>query len=166
MTSYWARWRLKSPVWPLFTQPFIQAQIKENIKAPRHWLLCGKFTGDQWIHRKIASKMRKMFPVDDAIMRKLFYNFQIRSRIWNWLLCYMKVSSRNSTPHTEWVAIFQKSWHSHKQCNSIICIPQSITSLITLKFWYGVELNSTAQTEALVKLFLNTIAMFCSLAMC
>ena len=29
----------------LFTQPFIQAQIKENIKAPRHWPLCGEFTG-------------------------------------------------------------------------------------------------------------------------
>ena len=24
---------------------FIQAQIKENIKAPRHWPLCGEFTG-------------------------------------------------------------------------------------------------------------------------
>ena len=23
----------------------IQAQIKENIKAPRHWPLCGEFTG-------------------------------------------------------------------------------------------------------------------------
>ena len=29
----------------LFTQPFIQTQIKENIKAPRHWPLCGEFTG-------------------------------------------------------------------------------------------------------------------------
>ena len=26
-------------------QPFIQTQIKENIKAPRHWPLCGEFTG-------------------------------------------------------------------------------------------------------------------------
>ena len=25
----------------------IQAQIKENIKAPRHWPLCGEFTGDR-----------------------------------------------------------------------------------------------------------------------
>ena len=41
--------RLKSPALPLFTQPFIQAQIKENIKAPRHWPLCGEFTGDRWI---------------------------------------------------------------------------------------------------------------------
>ena len=29
---------------PLFTQTFIQTQIKENIKAPRHWPLCGEFT--------------------------------------------------------------------------------------------------------------------------
>ena len=47
MTSWWVRWRLKSSA----TQPFIQAQIKENIKAPRHWPLCGEFTGDQWIPR-------------------------------------------------------------------------------------------------------------------
>ena len=33
MTSWWARWRLKSPASPLFTQPFNRAQIKENIKA-------------------------------------------------------------------------------------------------------------------------------------
>ena len=32
-------------------QSFIQAQIKENIKAPRHWPLCGEFTGDLWIPR-------------------------------------------------------------------------------------------------------------------
>ena len=29
----------------MFSQPFIQAQIKENIKVPRHWPLCGEFTG-------------------------------------------------------------------------------------------------------------------------
>ena len=33
----------------LFTQSFIQAQIKDNIKAPRHWPLYGEFTGDLWI---------------------------------------------------------------------------------------------------------------------
>ena len=37
----WARWYPKSPASRLFTQPFIQAQIKENIKAPRHWPLWG-----------------------------------------------------------------------------------------------------------------------------
>ena len=51
VTSWWARWRLKSPASQLFTQPFIRVQIKENIKAPRHWPLCGEFTGDRWIPR-------------------------------------------------------------------------------------------------------------------
>ena len=35
----------------LFTQQFIQAQIKENIKTPRQWPLCREFTGDRWIPR-------------------------------------------------------------------------------------------------------------------
>ena len=35
----------QSPASRLFTQPFIRAQIKEYIKAPRHWPLCGEFTG-------------------------------------------------------------------------------------------------------------------------
>ena len=29
----------------MFTQPFIQTQIKEKIKAPCQWPLCGEFTG-------------------------------------------------------------------------------------------------------------------------
>ena len=29
--------------------PFVQAQIKENIKATRHLPLWGEFTGDRWI---------------------------------------------------------------------------------------------------------------------
>ena len=49
MTSQWARWYLKSPASRLFAQPYIHARIKGNIKAPRHWPLCGEFTGDRWI---------------------------------------------------------------------------------------------------------------------
>ena len=54
MTSYWARRRLKSPASRLFIEPFIQAQIKEN--SPRHWPLCGEFTGDRGVFpAKMAS---------------------------------------------------------------------------------------------------------------
>ena len=45
LTSWWPQWRLKSPPSRLFTQSFIQAQIKVNIKALCHWPLCGEFTG-------------------------------------------------------------------------------------------------------------------------
>ena len=51
VTSKWARWRLKSPASPLFTQTFIQAQIKENIKAPRHFSSGGEFIGHRLIPR-------------------------------------------------------------------------------------------------------------------
>ena len=49
------------PASRLFTQPFIQTQIKENIKAPRHWPLCGEFTGDRWIPRTNGQKRGKCF---------------------------------------------------------------------------------------------------------
>ena len=36
-------------------------QTKENIKAPRHWPLCGEFTGDRWISRTKGQKRGKCF---------------------------------------------------------------------------------------------------------
>ena len=38
-----------------------KAQIKENIKAARHWLLWGEFTGDRWIPRKKGQYRGKCF---------------------------------------------------------------------------------------------------------
>ena len=49
VTSWWARWRLKLPASRLFAKPFVQAQIEQNIKAPRRWPLWGESTGDRWI---------------------------------------------------------------------------------------------------------------------
>ena len=37
------------------------AQIKENIKAPRHWPLCEEFTGDRWIPRTNGQLRGKCF---------------------------------------------------------------------------------------------------------
>ena len=39
----------------VYSVAFIQTQIKENIKAPCRWPLCGEFTGDRWIPRTMAS---------------------------------------------------------------------------------------------------------------
>ena len=41
--------------------------MKEIIKVPRHWPLCGEFTSDQWIPHTRASNV-EMFPFDDVIM--------------------------------------------------------------------------------------------------
>ena len=45
----------------VYTQRFIQAQIKENIKAPRHWPLCGEFTCDRWIPHTTNGQYRGKF---------------------------------------------------------------------------------------------------------
>ena len=57
----WRRWRPKSRESLLFVQPFVQVQIKENIKAPRHWPLWGEFTGDRWIPRTKGKWRGKCF---------------------------------------------------------------------------------------------------------
>ena len=94
MTSQWARWRLKSPASPLFTQPFIRAQIKENIKVPRHWpLVPGEFPAQMasdaenasiwWRHHEIGkmpcrqSNMMKDHR-SESIMLDLHKNYRIR----------------------------------------------------------------------------------------
>ena len=38
-----------------------KAQIKASIKAPRHWPLCGEFTGDRWIPRTTSQWRGKCF---------------------------------------------------------------------------------------------------------
>ena len=66
VTSQWAPWRLKLPASPLFTHLLIQAQIKENIKAPCHWPMCGGFTGHWCIPRTKGQWRGKCF--HDVIM--------------------------------------------------------------------------------------------------
>ena len=34
----------------LFTEAFIQAQMNENVNAPRHWPFLYDSTSDRWIH--------------------------------------------------------------------------------------------------------------------
>ena len=52
-----------------FTQRFIQAQIKESIKAPRHWPVNSP-------HKWLVT--RKMFPFDDVIMhRSLMMTYEL-----------------------------------------------------------------------------------------
>ena len=46
----------------------VASQIKENIKAPRHWLLRGESTGHRWIPLTKGQLRRKISLFDDVIM--------------------------------------------------------------------------------------------------
>ena len=77
--------RLKSPGSPLFNRPFNQAQIKENIKAPRHWPLCGEFTGDRWItglHTESETKLPPFADISNAFYCNKFFASWL---IFHWL---------------------------------------------------------------------------------
>ena len=39
----------QSLAYRLFSELFVSAHIKDNIKAPRHWPLWGEFAGDRWM---------------------------------------------------------------------------------------------------------------------
>ena len=68
LTLIWQKILTRSERWCSTTKCFLnrllKAQIKENIKAPRHWPLCGEFTGSP--HKWPVT--RKMFAFDDVIM--------------------------------------------------------------------------------------------------
>ena len=73
-----APWRLKSPASRLFTQPFVQAQIKGNVTISCHCQLWGIYRGPVNSPHK-RPVMRKMSPFGDVIMR-LPWN------AWHWFL--------------------------------------------------------------------------------
>ena len=47
--------RMSAVAYEITSISIVQVQIKQNIKAPRHWPLQEEFTGDRWIPRKKAA---------------------------------------------------------------------------------------------------------------
>ena len=56
------------PIITMTSQSSIQAQIKENIKAPGHWPLCGGIHRGPVNSPQKGPVTQKMFPFDDVIM--------------------------------------------------------------------------------------------------
>ena len=72
----------------LFTQMFVQAQIKENIKALHHWPLWGEFTSDQRIprtkgqeHGKCLHLMMSSCSFCNQALRNVLYISQVCKHI-------------------------------------------------------------------------------------
>ena len=109
VTSWLARWRLKSPASWLFTQPFIQGagQRKHQSSASLAFV--------RGIHRSPVnsphkgSVTRKMFPFDDVIM-----------------LWYFRKSQ--ATVHNKTSSYFKWTWSCGNHYNAFlkICIPKNL----------------------------------------
>ena len=88
----------------VYSTVYIQMQIKENIKAPRHWPLCGEFTGTG------------EFPAQRACYAE---NVSIwwRHHVWN-LFCHLKPKFLDQEVTTSWlrsllnkIFIYACMWH-------------------------------------------------------
>ena len=82
LTSQWALWPLKSPVYRVFVNRMFKAHIKGNIKALRHWPLWGN---PPVTYNHKGHVTRTIFPFDDVIM--------------DWGRTWMSMNSPD-TPHT------------------------------------------------------------------
>ena len=76
MTSWWARVTI-------VIQPFVQAQIKENIKVPRHWP--GEFYASPVNSPHKGPVTRKIFPFDDVIMHRYGRDDVIQNNRSDWV---------------------------------------------------------------------------------
>ena len=134
MTSQWARWRLKSPAPRLFTQPFIQAQTKENIKAPCHWPLCGEFTDDRWIPRAKASNAENV-----SIWWRHYWCIDVK---WTLVLGFISLTFFSIAIQIRW----RFSFCSHFDSYTVFatkCCPQydSCVVVICAKYTYDLMAN-------------------------
>ena len=75
----------------IFTQLFIQAQIKKTIKAPRHWFLCGEFTGDRWIPRLNGQQRGKLFHSMASSCLEEYIQFRL-TFIWHLTVSLLRVT--------------------------------------------------------------------------
>ena len=95
----------QTPASPLFAQLLVQAQIKKNIKALRHWPLRGTH---QWPtnsqHKRPVTQ--KMFPFDDVITHKAWLCRSLLRVLYDKSTCHLCILcdfTVNCTPTWRWL---------------------------------------------------------------
>ena len=95
----------------------IRAQIKENIKAPRHWPLCGEFTGTGEFLARIASNAENV-SIDDVIMS--WQGYQTVAECFSHKLLLRITFSFDSTRHDIVFCREGFQWPTVLQCAGMI----------------------------------------------
>ena len=98
------------PVIRLFTQLFIQSQIKENMKAPRYWPLWGEFTGDRWIPRTKGQQREKCFHLMTSSCKHAKWEQNMQIRPWcfrnQYVFLDQNCGQQHETHCTQYVPMF------------------------------------------------------------
>ena len=158
MTSWWAWWRLKSPASRLFAQPFIQAQIKDNIKAPRHWL-CARnspVTGE-FLAQKASNAENVSIWWRHHDMNIFHYRRQGRRVIW-------KLYDSFCGTYTA-CGLILRSWHptlcpADTLCVAVVTVAYSqCCNFVSLHYWVFVKFQSDRKTllPAIMYLFISLV---------
>ena len=88
----------------MFTQTFVQAQIKENIEAPCHWPLWEEFTSNRWLPRTKGQLRRKCF----HLMTSSWFFFWIGQFVTFIKICQSRLYTRDHSGYglSQWDASF------------------------------------------------------------
>ena len=117
--DYSVRWRLKSPASQLFAQPFVQAQIKQNIKATRDWPpVTGGFPSQRlsnaenvsiwWRHHEISSALN--YWVNSLRPSDAIWRHRSGSTLAQVMACCLTAPSHYL--NQRWLIISKVLWHS------------------------------------------------------
>ena len=102
-----------------FTQAFIQVQIKENIKAPRHWPLWGEFTGTGefpaqrasnaenvsiwWRHENLIKVSDIKEVTNQELIRTEIVYQRSQGHWWRWRRIFIHGSDENQFSRDIWI---------------------------------------------------------------
>ena len=128
MTLQWARWCLKSTASRLLTPSFIQAQMNENFKVPRHWPLWGEFTGHRWIPLHKGTVTRKCFHLMTSSLRLKFTPHRVLL-VWWYIRNTMKTWFCSYAAHFVFHKIILASHRETGNANTYTTLPLSYTTI-------------------------------------
>ena len=130
----------QTPASQLFIQPFVQALIKENIKASRHWLLWEEFTGDRWIPLIKGHLMTSSWSIKIVSTKLIWHWYSENTFCTSFLEIYIFDFSGDATFYSKWPlrCELMTLW-------LIVAFFRHMASWILISYWCGYGLVPSGQ---------------------
>ena len=147
MTSYWARWRLKSPASRLFTQPFVQGAVNSLHKGPvtrKVFLFNDVIMVSMWWRLDVESYILSVFFSLMVIHPSLFMACKVRC-VTNYMLLLLWYMQLGGSP-----TVYPKKY-THGFCFAVLCCGYTLTDfpisirLTSLALWQSNDCPSASK---------------------